>query len=464
MTGSRRPARSGHRQTRTATLRQAVCDLAERASALSLESVPSALADHAARVLADTVGAIMAGTTQPEMAALLGSSTLLGIQPRSPDRRLPLVLSPGCPAAPATTAAMINAAAATALELDEGVRPTGHPSAHVVPAVLAAAQALGSTGSEVLAAYLSGYEVAARLFEALELRDDTHPHGHLGAIGAAVAVARLRGVSPSRAALAAGTVPILGSWQACFEGATMRNFYTGLGAATAVAAADLAAAGFVGSLSSLSGRGSGIAPRVRRIEALTDPVEASSLRLAGNYLKLHSACALSHSAIDAMLAVGPLSPSLVRTIDVETSARALRLARPSAGSPLSARFSLPYAVAVAALHGRAGPLDFESDPAVDELARRVTVRADEALTAAWPEQLATRVTVHLVDGRTVRREVANPVGHATRRPGNKALFEKFRDIVWVPRPEELYERLLGISAEPDVFGLFVDAAGERRAT
>jgi 2-methylcitrate dehydratase PrpD len=439
-------------------LHAAVADLAERASLLSLAEVPSALKEHAALVLADTVGVIMAGTTQPDMAALLKRSRLLGIRRSSPRQRAPLLLSPGLSSAPATTAAMINGAAATSLELDEGVRPTGHPSAHIVPAVLAAAQALGNTGAEVLAAYLSGYEVAARLFEALELRDDTHPHGHLGAIGAAVAVARLRGVSPSGAALAAGTLPILGSWQACFEGATVRNFYTGLGAATGVVAPELAASGFVGSLSSVFGSRSGIAPRVRRIKALTDPVDPSSLRLADNYLKLHSACALSHSAIDAVLAIDHLDPSQVSTIEVETCARAMRLARPSVGSPLSSRFSLPYAVAVAAVRGRAGPEDFQADPAVAELAGRIKVRADDALTAAWPDQLATRVTVHLTDGRTVRREVANPVGHATRRPDRTALAEKFQELAWAPRPGELYERLLAISSEHDVYGLFLDAA------
>jgi 2-methylcitrate dehydratase PrpD len=439
------------------SVQDAIADLAERAGALQLRDVPSAAQKHAALVLADTVGVIMAGTTQPELAALLKSSKLLGLGRSASRRRRSIVLSPGCPSAPATTAAMINGAAATCLELDEGVRPTGHPSAHIVPAVLAAAQALGSTGAEVLAAFLSGYEVAARLFEALELRDDAHPHGHLGAIGAAVAVARLRGVSPAAAAVAAGTLPILGSWEACYEGATVRNLYTGLGASTGVAAAELAASGFVGSLASLSGRRSGITRRVRRIEALTDPVDPSSLRVAGNYFKLHSACALSHSAIDAVLEMGRLDAGCVRTIEVETCARALRLARPSAGNPLSARFSLPYAVATAIVHGGSGPGDFDPDPKVAELAGRVRIRVDPVMTAAWPAELAARVTVRFVDGQTLRRQVVNPVGHATRRPNRAVLNNKFRRLVWVPRAEELYQRLCAISSEDDVYSLFLDS-------
>ncbi len=457
MTGTRVVA-AGGRRTRRPSLHSAVADLAERAVALSLAEVPSTLQVHASVVLADTVGAIMGGVTQPEMAALLTSSSLLGLRRTTSRRSAPIVLAPGLPSGPATTAAMINGAAATWLELDEGVRPTGHPSAHIVPALLAAAQAIGSSGAEVLAAYLSGYEVAARLFEALELREDTHPHGHLGAIGAAVAVARLRGVSPSAAALAAGTVPILGSWEACYEGATVRNFYTGLGAATGVVAAELAGSGFVGSLASLSGPRSGIAPRVRSMEALTDPIELSSLRLMGNYFKLHSACALSHTAIDAVLAMGRLDANRVSRIDVETCGRALRLARPSAGNPLSGRFSLPYAVATAITHGTAGARDFDPDPAVAELARRVSIRADPAMTAAWPDELGTRVTVHLMNGRTIERQVANAVGHATKRPEPTALEDKFRTLAWVPQAGELYRRLCAISSENDVYALFLDAS------
>jgi 2-methylcitrate dehydratase PrpD len=458
MTGAKRAVAGGGRRNGQLSVQDAIADLAERAGALRLRDVPPAVQAHAALVLADTVGVIMGGAMQPEMAALLKGSKLLGLGRSASRRRRSIVLSPGCPSAPATTAAMINGAAATCLELDEGVRPTGHPSAHIVPAVLATAQTIGSTGAEALAAYLSGYEVAARLFEAFELRDDAHPHGHLGTVGAAVAVARLRGASPSAAARAAGTLPIRGSWDACYEGATMRNLYTGLGAATGVAAADLAASGFVGSLASLTGRRSGITRRVRSVEALTDPIDPSSLRVAGNYFKLHSACALSHSAIDAVLAMGHLDATGVRTIEVETCARALRLARPSAGNPLSSRFSLPYAVATAIAHGRAGPEDFDPDPQVAALADRVRVRADHVMTAAWPEELAARVTVHLVDGRTLRHEVANPVGHAKKRPGKAALEEKFRTLTWAPRADELYRRLCAICSEADVYGLFLDTS------
>ena len=179
----------------------------------------------------------------------------------------------------------------------------------------------------------------------------------------------------------------------------MRNFYTGLGAATGVAAADLAASGFTGSLAALTGRASGISKGIRDLAALTDAIDPSRLRIAQDYFKLHSASALSHPAIDAVLAMGPLDLHQVRNIEVETGERAMRLARGSVGNPLSSRFSLPFAVAVAVKHGRAGPELFSADREVAELASRVTVRSDPGMSAKWPEQLPARVTVNMANGQ-----------------------------------------------------------------
>jgi len=89
---------------------------------------------------------------------------------------------------------------------------------------------------------LAGYEVTSRLFQAIRLTYPVHPHGHFGAVGAAVAAALLTDADPVQAASIAGTTPLLPVWDACFDGATARNTYTGLAAQSGVTAADLARA------------------------------------------------------------------------------------------------------------------------------------------------------------------------------------------------------------------------------
>ena len=97
----------------------------------------------------------------------------------------PATLTFGKEKSTAPEAAWINGTAAHALDYDDvGLR--GHPSTVLVPAILAEGEALGSTGAEMIVAYVAGYETWAELF-----RRDTgllhekgwHPTGLYGAVG-----------------------------------------------------------------------------------------------------------------------------------------------------------------------------------------------------------------------------------------------------------------------------------------
>lgn len=137
-------------------------ELVASAQSVRLDDVPVATIEHASRVLADTLGVIFGGGKRPEIEALVRGNGPLFPAPAGGTAQL---LVSGMPGTDPTAAAFVNATAGTFLELDEGFRPTGHPSVHVVPATLAAAQALHTTGREFLTAVLSGYEATARLFE-----------------------------------------------------------------------------------------------------------------------------------------------------------------------------------------------------------------------------------------------------------------------------------------------------------
>ncbi|MGE0725753.1 MAG: MmgE/PrpD family protein, partial [Alphaproteobacteria bacterium] len=142
--------------------------------------------DQATFVIADTVAAIACGAAEPEVVAITGR---IGGPPGAAS-----VVGAGRTAAPAE-AALLNGIAGTWLELDEGNRfARGHPGIHVLPAVLAHAEAHGSSGADLITAFVLGYEVASRVGIAAQLRASMHPHGTWGTIGAAAAVAKLAGV------------------------------------------------------------------------------------------------------------------------------------------------------------------------------------------------------------------------------------------------------------------------------
>ncbi|MFI6289109.1 MmgE/PrpD family protein [Streptomyces sp. NPDC051018] len=443
----------------TAALRRQVEELIARAGALTPAELPPDTVAHAGLVLADSVGVMCAGARSPEVVALADDPSLgLTRAPAGPPSARALVPAAlhGTPA----TVAWLNGTAGTFLELDEGFRPTGHPAMHVVPAALAVAEASGASGAALITAVTAGYEVAARLFESFVLPHAMHPHGHVGALGAATAVAVLSGEDPVALARIAATQPLLTGWDACYAGASARNTWTGHANRAGVQAGVLHRAGFTGSLASHL---SVIAPYVREDSTLTEPVAADTLRIRRNYFKFHSSCALNHSALDALRTawdgLAERDPLAVRRIEVTTVSAALRVDRQAEPNALSTRFSLPYAVATALLTGSTGPASFAWDPRTADFARRVTVTADPALDERWPDESPARVILRTATGSS-EASVDNPYGHHSRPATREALREKFVALLTGGAPLARQE---GRDGSEESAGLEESARSERSA-
>ncbi|WP_051580619.1 MmgE/PrpD family protein [Pseudonocardia acaciae] len=396
--------------------------LARAACAVRLEDIGPEGAASIGLIVADTVGVIHAGARSPEMTKLIDHELARSAPGEAS------VLAPGGPRADAETAAWLNGSAVAFLEMDEGFRPTGHPAAHVVPAALAAAQAVGAPGARLVEAVAAGYEVAARLFEAFVFPKARHPHGHLGALGAATAVARIHGADPVPSVRIAATQPLLTGWDACYAGATARNLWIGHANRIGVAARAWADAGFTGATGSLAATVVDSLADPRPLTDSIDPIDPADLRLRRNYFKLHSSCALAQGAIDATLdaraRLGLTDPARLRSVEVATVTANMRIARQAEPNALSTRFSVPYAVAAALVHGEVGPAQMDWDPKVAELAERVSVTLDEDLDARWPTAAPARVTL-ATDAGTAEATVLNPKGHHANPATPAELEDKF---------------------------------------
>ncbi|MBO9521346.1 MAG: MmgE/PrpD family protein [Nocardioidaceae bacterium] len=408
------------------------------AAALTWADLPDGVREHAALVLADTIGVIGAGARSPEVTALV-RDPVLGLRSGRGD--------------PAT-AAWVNGTAGTFLELDEGFRPTGHPAVHVLPAALAVAEVEHAAGTALLTALVAGYEVAARLFESFVLPAPMHPHGHFGGIGAATAVAMLAGADPVALARIAATQSLLTGWEACYEGATARNTWAGHANRSGVQALVLHRSGFRGSLASHL---SVVAPYVAVASTLAEPVRPGTLRIRRNYLKLHSACALTHTALDATAQAWSeldAEPGDVEAVEVVTVTNNLRVARTAEPNALSTRFSLPYAVAARIHHGGTDPGHMDWRPEVARLAASVTVRSDPALDALWPGAAPAVVRIRTRRGVAEAR-VDNPRGHHADPVGRPVLREKF---VRLGGDGEVFDALVGVAETADVADLALPEA------
>ena len=211
------------------------------------DDLPGEVVARAKTTIMDTVGAILAGGQLPEVIAL---AELAG---RSSGAHETTLIGKTAKADPAW-ACLYHGTAGTSFELDEGhAFSRGHPAIHTLPPALALGEASGRSGKDVLTAFILGYEVAARVGSGTHLRPGAHPHGTWGTLGAATAAALL--ASKSKKSLetdvgetirVASNLTLAASFQAAYDGASVRNTYAGVGAQLGLLAAQLAHCGFTG--------------------------------------------------------------------------------------------------------------------------------------------------------------------------------------------------------------------------
>src|SRR5262249_57931160 len=151
---------------------------------------------HARLVFLDTLGVILAGSRQPEVARAREQLTATG-------GRGATVYAPGWPATDPGTAAFLNGLAGRSIEMCEGHRYVSCQAAvQVLPTVLASAEWLERSGRDALTALIVGYDVAARLGAGLTARPLAHQNGQAPLLGAVAAGARMRDLTPEQMSLA----------------------------------------------------------------------------------------------------------------------------------------------------------------------------------------------------------------------------------------------------------------------
>jgi 2-methylcitrate dehydratase PrpD len=171
-------------------------ELARGACKLEFADIPAEAREVARHGLLDTLGCAVAGATEELVDVLVdelvrsegsGAARLLG----------------RIECASARTAALVNGAAAHALDYDDThMRMSGHPSVPVLPALLALAESQTLTGAELVTAYIAGVETEARAGALMNPRHYSagfHATGTLGTLGAAAACARALALDEERA-------------------------------------------------------------------------------------------------------------------------------------------------------------------------------------------------------------------------------------------------------------------------
>ena len=412
-------------------LGQQVEELARFVAQTRWEDIPEAVRAHARLVLLDTLGVILAGGERPELRQLrerLGPSAGSGAT----------VYACGWPDHDPRTAALLNGIAGRSIELCEGLRlVSGQAAMQVLPAVLAVGEERNSPGSEMLAAFILGYDVVGRLALGFTPRPLAHQNGQVSLLAAAAAGARLGGLDAegvSRAMRIATTLLLTPSYTNAVAGATALNVAGGMSGFAGALAPELARAGFTAqpdaieeALSQLVG--AGFAP-----ERILDEL-GTRWEITCNYFRLYACCNPIHPALDclkAALAELRPRPEEVERIEVATYRFASVMRNPDPPNYFASKYSLPHAAAAMVVRGGAGFAELDDsaldDPVIASLRHRVQITEDPAMSAVAPRLRPARVTVTLGDGRQATHSTQSHRGDFNQPFAESEIREKFREL------------------------------------
>jgi len=450
-------------------------DLSAFTAAIRLDRLPPELVARARLLLLDLVGNIVRARHDAESTpALLAATRALGLAAGNAGVF-------GCSAryTPAG-AALLNGALGHSLDFDDThAGGSLHPGAPVIPAALAAAEMVGASGAETLAAIIAGYEVTCRIALALpagaHYARGFHPSATCGAFGAAAAAARVFGLDAAGVASALGIAlsQTAGSLQFLANGAWTKRFQVGWAAMAGLTAAALAREGFKGAAEALEGRHgflAAYAPSPEPERAVVGlGVEFELMRTA---VKPYPSCRYGHAGIDAALtlrAEHDLEPAAITAVTLGLSQAGMLLI----GQPLAQKqnpqnvvdgqFSGPFVIACALASGAMGWDSYRllDDPVVRGLMAKVVCRADPEIEAVFPRYMAGKLTI-AAHGEEFTRTIVVAKGEPENFLTETELRAKFAGLAEAvlgrERSARLADAVLAIDRAGEVAGLMRLAA------
>jgi len=217
----------------------------------SFRSFPREVVHQGKRCFLDLLGVALGGSGQPLSRILVNMARDFGGKPQA------TIWGKGLKSN-VMNAAFINGAMAHALDYDDThVKTIMHPSAPVIPAVLAVAEWKRLSGKMALEAFLLGYEVETRIGLGMGNKPYNrgwHATSTFGRFGAAAAAGKLLGLSLAEMSQAMGLAGTQASGLRLVFGTMTKPFHPGKSASDGVLSALLAKRGFTCAPNILEGK------------------------------------------------------------------------------------------------------------------------------------------------------------------------------------------------------------------
>ena len=425
--------------------------LAEYTLSFTSGSLQPKVKELAKTFFIDCLGCIIAGGQgTPTMIALQYCAENFFAKP------VATVLASGGVKLDAYNAAMINGISSHFHDYDD-VMPTmnGHPSAAVLPAVLAAAEESGASGEDALLAYIAGVEVCDIMSRGLNQEDHKHYQrgwhttSTFGVFGATAAVAKLRKLTREQLTMAFSIAASEASGLKGNFGTMTKAFHAGRAAAKGVMACKLGQLGYGANphiIEMLEGFAYATTNGELDDKAMMARMDSgeSVFISPGLTMKPYPCCKCTHNGIDAVYNLKEkfkFKPEEVNSVVCGVQPFTMvNLKYPNAKTYLEGKFSMSYSVALTILRDkRPGIKDFEgdtpyiTDQAVLDFMKKVKMVEDHTIAngayanGGWE----ANVTIELADGRRLKEAVPYSRGESANPLTTDEVFAKFRDCMSV---------------------------------
>jgi len=412
--------------------------LVARWKTLPLDRIPHAVREAAKLHLLDAIGVGLAAA-----ATSAGRPYLDAVPALNGGGGAATVFGSADGFAPAT-AALANGGMIHALEYDDTHTVSiVHGSSVLAAAALAAAEAAGASGEDLLAAYLNGWEVLIRA--GLAAPGKFQAQGFqitsvAGTLGAALVASELFGLEAMCSVHAIGIAlsQASGVFEFLTNGGTVKSLHAGWAAHSGIVAAAMASAGLTGPETAFEGqfglfRRFAMDPGAAERFAAAIATFGVEWHLPQAAFKFYPCCHYIHPFIEALEILLRQSPDCaIDTIlcEVPPGAALLisepweRKLRPRTGH--EARYSLPIVLAARLVEGAVTPVTFADTPSAEIMAKAECISARPMANADFPQRFEARLHVRFVTGATNEVYVDDVFGGSRRPPAREAVLKKFR--------------------------------------
>ncbi|XJZ28713.1 MmgE/PrpD family protein [Bacillota bacterium Lsc_1132] len=333
-------------------------------------------------------------------------------------------------------ASLLNGMSSHIFDFDDTLLETVlHPSAPVLPAILAFSENLKKTGKEVLEAFVVGVEVEARL--ALSLYPSHywrgwHITGSVGGVGAAAAISKLIGLDVEKTIYSLGIAATDPTGLREMFGTMTKPYHPGKAAMNGLLAALIGSQGFTSSVKPLEAKRGFIQvlSEENKVEMVTEHW-GEKWEIEKNSYKPFASGIVTHPAIDGIITIQKehkLKAEEVESIAITAHPLVKELTgKTEISTGLEGKFSVSHCVAAGFFNLKAGVYEFSNefvnDPSVINLRKKISLEISDHI-----KEDQAFVKVRLVDGREFNWFVEHAIGSVVNPLTDEQLEEKFIDV------------------------------------